>query len=261
MIDVVLAPREYVTWGPFMITDANLGGLISTFLLVLLVAFGMKKFTLVPTRLQVIVEGAIDVVYSRLLSAFGNDKDVRSFLPLFVSLLFFIFVANQLTLMPFMFDILWGDAALVRQPTSDLSGTIVLAALVVITANILSFRASPWGHVRTFFPLDTLFRARSFGAFFQACIDVALGLLNIIGEIAKVISLSCRLFGNIFAGNVIVLVLAGITAFTGYIVPIPFLVLSIFSGLVQAYVFTALSIEFTLGPVLGARAYREAVKN
>lgn len=260
MIDIALAPRVYLSVGPFLLTDANLGAFLATLILFLLVLAGFSRFSLVPTRLQVLVEGAVSVVHDRLSVAFGNEKDARAFLPLFVSLLFFIFVANQLTLLPFLFDIVWGGSALFRQPTADLSGTLTLALLVIITANILAFTTSPWGHLRTFFSFEGFFRARSAQEFFQAFIDFLLGLLNIVGEFAKVISLSCRLFGNVFAGNIIVLVLAGITVVTGYILPIPFLVLSIFSGLVQAYVFTALSMEFTIGPLVGARAYADEAK-
>ena len=71
-----------------------------------------------------------------------------------------------------------------------------------------------------------------------------LGLLDIIGELAKVISLSARLFGNILAGELIILIIAGLAAFTPFFIPIPFFVLSIFSGVVQTFVFVLLSIGF-----------------
>jgi F-type H+-transporting ATPase subunit a len=257
MIDVVLAPRTYFQLGPFLITDANLGALIVTVLLLMFVAFSYRRFSLVPTRLQVIVEATITNVYDRLRQALNSDQVARQYLPLFITLLLFIFIANQLTILPFLFDIIWNDATLIRQPTSDLSGTLTLSLIVVLSANILAVMISPWGHLRTFFPVDNLFKARSGQEVMRASIDLALGLLNIIGEFAKVVSLSCRLFGNIFAGNVIILVLAGLSTVTGFILPIPFLILSIFSGLVQAYVFTALSMEFTLGPVVNARDFMQ----
>ena len=69
---------------------------------------------------------------------------------------------------------------------------------------------------------------------------------------AKVVSLSARLFGNIFAGNVMVAVVIGLSAFTQFIVPLPFIVLSVFSGLIQAFVFMLLSIQFIALSIDGA---------
>jgi F-type H+-transporting ATPase subunit a len=88
--------------------------------------------------------------------------------------------------------------------------------------------------------------------FFTAFVEAFVGLLNIVGEMAKVVSLAARLFGNVFAGNVMVVVIIGLSAFTQFLVPIPFLVLSIFSGLVQAFVFTLLSIQFIALSIDGA---------
>ncbi|HMR01506.1 MAG TPA: F0F1 ATP synthase subunit A, partial [Candidatus Gracilibacteria bacterium] len=81
----------------------------------------------------------------------------------------------------------------------------------------------------------------------QALLDIFLGLLDIVGELAKVISLSARLFGNIFAGEVMVVVIASLSVFTRYIVPVPFYLLGLLSGLIQALVFAVLSLSFIAG--------------
>jgi F-type H+-transporting ATPase subunit a len=74
---------------------------------------------------------------------------------------------------------------------------------------------------------------------------------------AKVISVSCRLFGNLFAGDVMVAVIISLSKFTEFIVPIPFLFLGIFSGFVQAFVFTLLSLQFVSSTYNTAYANRE----
>ena len=85
---------------------------------------------------------------------------------------------------------------------------------------------------------------KSFADLPNVLLQLFLGVLNIIGELAKVISLSARLFGNIFAGEVMVGVIAGLSFYTMFFVPIPFIFLSIFSGIVQAFVFSYLSLSF-----------------
>jgi F-type H+-transporting ATPase subunit a len=92
---------------------------------------------------------------------------------------------------------------------------------------------------------------------FDAVLGLFLGALDIIGEFAKVLSLSGRLFGNLFAGDVMVAVIISLASFTQFIVPIPFMFLSIFSGIVQAAVFTMLSILFIAGTSGGYLLERE----
>ncbi|MDQ5919617.1 MAG: F-type H+-transporting ATPase subunit a [Patescibacteria group bacterium] len=80
-----------------------------------------------------------------------------------------------------------------------------------------------------------------------------MGLLDIIGELAKILSLSARLFGNIFAGDVMILVIVSLSTYTQFFVPLPFLALSIFSGFVQAFVFSLLSIQFLSGTITSVK--------
>ena len=87
----------------------------------------------------------------------------------------------------------------------------------------------------------------------MAFLEFFLGLLDIIGEVAKLASLSTRLFGNMFAGSIIVLIIGGLASFTQFIVPMPFIVLGILSGFVQAFVFVMLSIIFISSTLQGAQ--------
>jgi F0F1-type ATP synthase membrane subunit a len=82
--------------------------------------------------------------------------------------------------------------------------------------------------------------------------DLVLGVLDIISEIAKLISLSFRLFGNVIAGELIIIIISGLSFYTRAFVPIPFMALSIISGVVQALVFAMLSIQFIAGSVNAA---------
>jgi len=92
-----------------------------------------------------------------------------------------------------------------------------------------------------------LFKVRSVAGLLKALLDIFLGFMDIIGELAKIVSLSARLFGNVFAGEAMVAVITGISAYTQFIVPMPFYILSAFSGLIQALVFAILALSFISG--------------
>lgn len=81
-------------------------------------------------------------------------------------------------------------------------------------------------------------------------LDIFLGVMDIISELAKIISISARLFGNIIAGEIIGVVMVFLVPF---IVPIPFFVLSLFSGVIQAFVFALLSMQFIAGSIEGVQ--------
>ena len=74
-----------------------------------------------------------------------------------------------------------------------------------------------------------------------ACVEFIVGFIEIFSEIAKMVSLSLRLFGNVFAGEVLLTVLAGLIA---YVVPLPFMFLEILVGIVQAVVFSMLTLVY-----------------
>lgn len=255
MLNVQLPAREYFTiFGQAPVTDALLGSMIVAVIMIAVGVNAARKFKRIPTRLQVVAEWLYDFVYQQVLTAFGTKEDAQRFTPLFLTLMVLIGVANQLALLPLVFEITAGDGALFRQPTSDLSMTLALALLMIAAANMLALKVSPIGHLSSYVPLGNLFRARSMGGIFQASIDLFIGLLNIFGEIAKVISLSCRLFGNIFAGNVMIAVIMSLAVFTQAVVPIPFVILGTFSGFVQAYVFMTLTVQFMAGSITAARS-------
>jgi len=117
-----------------------------------------------------------------------------------------------------------------RAPTSDVSATIALALVSVVITNILGFRFNGFKYIKKYFN-------------FSDFIGFVVGILELISEIGKIISFTFRLFGNIFAGEVMLAVIA-------FLVPIlasfPFLVLEVFVGFVQALVFSRLVAVFLM---------------
>ena len=124
----------------------------------------------------------------------------------------------------------------VRVASTDLNFTIALALIAVAAVQYIGFRSNGIGYLTKFWNTKTLFSKPIFGV-----IDFAVGILELISEIAKILSFSFRLFGNIFAGSVLLFVI-------GSLVPVfaqsGFLMLEFFIGLIQAIVFGMLTMVF-----------------
>jgi F-type H+-transporting ATPase subunit a len=244
MAAISLQSAKIIEVGSFYLTSAALASLAVTLFLIFLAWRLRKTAGIVPTRLQSFFEVIASPFQEMLLTAYSSEKRARKYLPFYLTLVLFILVANQFSVIPLVNSILAGEATLFKTATSDFSQTVALALVSIAAAHIIAFTTSPLRHIGNFIKVKPFFKVRNFADFGNACLDFFLGLLDIIGELAKVVSLSARLFGNVFAGEVMVVVIAGISFYTQFLIPVPFLVLSIFSGLVQAYVFASLSLQF-----------------
>lgn len=258
MNEISLPARALFNIGPIAITDSLLGALLVSITLAGFGVYFARRFDVIPTRMQVVLEWMASYLLVQLESAFGNKQEARSFFALIFTLLLFITIANQFMLIPLLFQITYEGAPVFRQPTADLGYTIALSLTVVALSHFLALRISPWNHLKNFFPIQAFLKVRSLGDLFYAFIELFIAFLNIIGEFAKVVSLAARLFGNIFAGNVMAAVIASLIPF---IVPLPFLFLSVFSGLIHAFVFMLLSMQFIAMTIQGAKPQIQELKD
>ncbi len=243
---VSIAPQIITAFG-VDIPNTVITFAVMTLLIFIGALFLRSRFGIIPSRMQVLLEEIYEFFYKQVQQAMGSVRRTRKFLPLILTIFVVLFLANQFSLIPLLGQITYGGAPLFRTPTSDASLPLALALSVIILSHILSFAISPLGHIGKFIKIKPLLQARSGKALFDAGIDLFLGLLDIIGEFSKVLSLTFRLFGNIIAGEIIILVISGLALATSFIVPLPFMVLSIFSGIVQAFVFSVLSLQFIAG--------------
>jgi F-type H+-transporting ATPase subunit a len=123
-----------------------------------------------------------------------------------------------------------------RAPSTDLNFPLALALVTVVLSQYFGFRALKVGYLKKFFNVSGFKKGVLVGA-----AELLAGLLEIISEIAKIISLTFRLFGNILAGEVLLAVLAFLIPF---LISVPFYGLEVFVGFVQALVFFMLSLVF-----------------
>lgn len=192
----------------------------------------------VPGMFQNALEMVTETFYDLTQTIAG--KNTQKIFPWFMSFFLFILLANWSGLIPGMSVIGFfrGEGSerhlvpLFRNATSDLNTTVGLALLSLIVTHTLS--------------LKTIGIKEYLGRFFSLNpINLFVGILELIGEATKVISLSFRLFGNIFAGEVVLGTVASlIGTISAFLIPIPFILLEIIVGLVQALVFSMLTMVF-----------------
>jgi len=168
--------------------------------------------------------------------------------------------ANLIGLIPGVEQVLWNGVPLFRTATSDFNTTFGLALAAIIIINVLSMREKGiFGYLDQFFKFGALWRGfrKSFGDGLLAIIEFFIGLLDIVGEAVKVVSLSLRLFGNMLAGQILMIILLG---FIAVVIPSAWLAMNLLVGVLQAVVFASLVASYYALATDEAEEVAEAVK-
>ncbi|MBI2026123.1 MAG: F0F1 ATP synthase subunit A [Candidatus Levybacteria bacterium] len=227
---VSFAAEPIVYFGNFAITNSFLDTLLVDGIIIGLIILVRKNLSLVPGKLQTTVESLISEFYNITVSVSG--RNAGKIFPFFMTFFIFILIANWTGLIPGISAVgIRQEHTIIpflRPATSDFNVTLGLALVSVVATHILS--------IKTIGISEYLLRFVSLNPR-----NLFIGLLEIISEITKVISLSFRLFGNIFAGEI---VLGTVSSIFAIIFPLPFLMLEFVVGLVQALVFAMLTMAF-----------------
>lgn len=232
-IHISLKAEEIFNIGGFPVTNS----LILSFLILLLLAVvakvGEHRLSLVPGKLQSVFEMFIEGLLGLMDTVFGERSKSEKYLPFIATIFLFVLFSNWFGLLPGVGSLVihtdHGAIPLLRAPSADLNFTLGLAIVAVLTINILGAAAiGTMAHLGKFFN-------------FKSPIGFFIGIIELVGEFARMISFSFRLFGNIFAGEVLLIIVAFLVP---YLVPLPFLFLEVFVGFVQALIFSMLSIVF-----------------
>lgn len=233
-------PDTILSISGFKITNTTLLSLLILILLGALCFFSIRKFQHRPNKTQTFVEMIVEAMLGLIAQITGSVKNAQFIFPLVATIFVYLAISNLIGMIPGLTSITFGGASIFRSPTTDFNTTFGLAIGCVVVLNMLSMK--DWGffgHLGKFFKIKEIFHGfkKSISDGLMAIIDFAIGLLDIVGEIAKVISLSLRLFGNMYAGEVLATLMLGAFA---YFVPIAWSAMSLLSGVVQAIVFGAL---------------------
>lgn len=177
----------------------------------------------------------------------GGEKNAKFILPLSASIFFYIVVSNIISIIPGLTSITYNNISIFRSPTSDFNTTFGLALGMVIIINLISLK--DYGFFDYFgkflqFKSVILGFKKGLKEGLLSVVNFMIGILDVIAEMAKVISLSLRLFGNVYAGEVLIVILFGAVAF---LVPTIWMSMSLLFGLVQAIVFSSLVTVYYAG--------------
>lgn len=233
---VPLSPEVIGHIGTFPMTNSLVFSLLVTLFLSLTAIIFSKRIAVIPGKFQSFIEILFEYVYN-LGEELAHSR-IKSFFPWVMTFFLYILAANLLALLPgvstiginTVFEGQQKFIPLLRSINSDLNMTLSLALLSVVATHFFSLKfIGIKNYIKRWFSL------KMFGVF------LFVGILEIISEFTKVISLSFRLFGNILAGKVLLKTAGSVSAF---IVPIPFYFLELIVAIVQAAVFMILTLVF-----------------
>lgn len=249
-----LAPEIIGKIGEFPITNSLLNAVLSTALfLVIALASVTRGRQLVPTGFHNALEAVIETLISQMNDVTNDKHKTRAFFPLVATIFLFLLVNNWMGLIPGVGSVgIWGlghggEAELIplfRPAAADLNLTLALAVVSLLTVQFMGIKATGLiNYFSKFVNIRGIFKAIKHGpmAIITAIIEFFVGLIEIVSEVAKVLSLSLRLFGNVFAGEVLIGVMMSLVSL---VVPIPFMMLELLVGLIQATVFAMLVLVF-----------------
>jgi F-type H+-transporting ATPase subunit a len=238
------------------ITNSLIMTVLIDLLLLLTIIFGARNMQLIPRGFQNIVEGMVEAFYNFAQTI--DRKNIAKFFPLCATIFFFVLYSNLFALVPGVGSIgscieahaeegvavehpsevfaglpgYCGEghvAPILRAPSADLNVTLAFAIVAVVMIQVFGFQALGVGYLTKFFN----FREGAMGAF--------VGILELISEFVRIIAFAFRLFGNIFAGEVILVVMAFLFP---YLLPLTFYGLELFVGFMQAFIFSVLTLVF-----------------
>lgn len=200
-----------------------------------------KRISLVPRGFQNIVESILEALLNLADSVTQDRRQSKKFFPIVATIFIFVILSNWVEVVPGLGTIGLNEVSegknilvpFLRSGSADLNMTLALAIVSVMAAQILGIAAIGIGKYAGKFFVSPFAKPYFVGTF--------VGILELVSEVAKLISFSFRLFGNIFAGEVLLMVMLFLVP---YFVPLPFLFLELFVGFVQALVFAMLTLVF-----------------
>ncbi|MDQ5902322.1 MAG: F-type H+-transporting ATPase subunit a [Patescibacteria group bacterium] len=241
-MEISIAAEKLFMLGVLPVTNALFIGVLVSVILVLVTQIILTRWQSVPRGLQNVFEIIVDGVLGLLESIMQDRGMARKFFPLIATIFLFILLSNWIGLLPGLGTVglahenAAGHATIIpflRSTSADLNFTLGLSLFVVITIQLTGILAlGIRGYAKKFFvsPFHKPY-----------VVGTLMGVLELVSEFAKILSFAFRLFGNVFAGEILLTVMLHLVP---YFIPLPFLFLEIFVGFIQAAVFAMLVAVF-----------------
>lgn len=233
MIEIALSPEPIFHIGQLVVTNSILASWIVVALIIFLTFAANRGAKLLPSKFTNLFDASIEYLINTFNSTTNSRQKTLQFLPFLGTFFIYILLNNWFGLIPGVGSITIFNGSqtvpLLRGGSADLNSTLALAIISVVGIQYYGIKhLGLTNHLGKYFT-------------FKSPISFLVGLLELLGEFTKIISFSFRLFGNMFAGEVLMIVISFLVPLA---VPLPFFGLELFAGIIQAVIFTMLTLVF-----------------
>ncbi len=222
------------------VTNTLLSSWFTTVVLILIFVTAARRRSVIPGRFQGFVETMIEGVLGFASSVLGPEMARKTF-PVVATIFFFVLFNAWLALLPFYQFLGFTQdgeikAHFLRSAGTDINMPLALALISFVFVEYWGFRARGFSYLKKFFQLGKIFRGKPSGL-----IDAFVGFLELTSELVRVVSFTFRLFGNMTAGAILVVMITFLVPFvaTQFVFGLELLV-----GLIQAVIFAGLTLVF-----------------
>jgi len=233
---VHITPGEVMHIGNIPISNSMLYAWICSVVIVVLCIVVGHMVRIRPRKgIIQLFEIGTEFITNLLESSFGDRKKAIKYAPYFVSIFFFITLSNWMGLLPGVGEAFTqGETPLFRPFTADLNGTLAVATVSMFLIQLFAIRESgALPHLKHYF-----------NGSFKNPMTWFLGIFEIFGEFTRIFSLALRLFLNVAIGEVIIAVFSYLGSYAAPLTSLPFVVLEMLVGALQAYIFVMLSVMY-----------------
>lgn len=235
-LHISLAAESIFHVGPIAVTNAMILGVIgSVIMLGMLFYVAGKVKNGKYNRFVGLVQWMFEGFLKSTEDIIGDKKLARKIFPLAMTIFFTVLITYWVSILPGVGSITWNGIPVFRGLPADLNFTFALAIITIVASQVYAIqRHGFFGNVGRYVKNP-----------FKDPIGAFEGILELIGEFSRLVALSLRLFGNAFAGEVLLLVIAVLTSYAASVVLPFFMAFELFIGFIQAYVFFVLTLIFT----------------
>ena len=234
---ISIKAEEILNLGGVSITNSHMLGLLGIIILVWLlfgaraVALGKKK----PNFATRLITWTFEGLYGTVRQVIPDEKWAKKVAPVAITIFFFVIAQYWMGILPIVGPITVGEGTPLFRPfVADLNMTFALAIVTIVAAQIYAFKYMGFrGNMGRYFinPLKDPIMA-------------FVGILELVAEFSRLLGLSFRLFGNVLAGEVLLIMIAYLTQFISPLALQPFYLFELFIGGIQAYIFFMLTVVF-----------------
>ncbi|MBI2439327.1 MAG: F0F1 ATP synthase subunit A [Candidatus Moranbacteria bacterium] len=240
-MEISIAAEKLFEIATFPVTNALLVGFLVSGILFLVARTIASRMRMIPRGMQNILEIICEALLDLIESVTRDKKQARTFFPLIATIFLFVLFSNWAGLLPGLgtVGLIHGEGEyatiipFLRSTSADLNFTLALSLFAVCATQFVGIAALGVVKYGKKFFISPLHKPYVIGTM--------VGILELVSEVGKIISFTFRLFGNVFAGEVLLTVMLHLVP---YFLPLPFLFLEIFVGFIQAVVFAMLTLVF-----------------